>query len=166
MQLSLSGNVIPTASGNINGYNKAQVGNATLTVTANGTFSNSIPLVLDTGGGQNVVIYSNNFGPNSSGTGNATLAYNGQTILQDNGTTPYGGNVDVVNDISDGERVNPGGAAIYDNYEVMFVLSGNSTPGEVILVPYTVPEPGAAAALAGLTVLGMAYAVRRRNRKG
>jgi hypothetical protein len=116
---------------------------------------------LDTGGGENVAIYSTGFGPDSSGSGTVTLSYNGQNILQDADTTPYGGSVDVINDISGGTRINPGGAAIYDNYEVMFVLSTNSNPGEVILVPTTVPEP-AESTLVALGVAGI-YCWRRRR---
>jgi hypothetical protein len=165
MQLSLSGNMIPTTGGNlINGYNKAQVANATVTLTTSGTISNTMPLVLDTGGGTNVAIYSTGFGPDSSGNGTVNLSYDGQTILQDTDTTPYGGNVDVINDISGGTRINPGGAAIYENYEVMFVLSTDSNPGEVILVPTTVPEPAESTLLA-LGVAGVFCMWRRRGWK-
>ena len=165
MQLSLSGNMIPTTGGNlINGYNKAQVANATVTLTTSGTIANTMPLVLDTGGGENVAIYSTGFGPNSSGNGTVNLSYNGQTILQDTDTTPFGGNVDVINDISGGTRINPGGAAIYNNYEVMFLLSTDSNPGEVILVPSTVPEP-AESSLAALVVTGLFCIVWRRGWK-
>jgi hypothetical protein len=165
MQLSLSGNMIPTTGGNlINGYNKAQVANATVTLTTSGTISNTMPLVLDTGGGENVVIYSAGFGPNSSGNGTVNLSYNGQTILQDTDTTPYGGNVDVVNDISGGTRINPGGAAIYENYEVMYVLpTGGSADGEVVLVPNTVPEPADTSLLLALGVTAVFCRWRRRG---
>jgi len=163
MPMSPSGFQIPTTNGTlINGYNKAQVANSTVTLTTSGTVSNPMPLVLDTGGGENVVIYSTSFGPDSSGNGTVNLSYNGQTILQDTDTTPYGGNVDVVNDISGGTRINPGGAAIYENYQVMFVLSTNSSiDGEVILVPTTVPEP-AESALVALGACGVVGLLRRR----
>jgi hypothetical protein len=37
-----------------------------------------------------------------------------------------------------GVRVNPGGAAIYQNYKVVFSLNNTGT-GQVILVPSTIP---------------------------
>ncbi len=162
MPLSLSGNLIPTTSGNfINGYNKAQVANATVSLT-NPIASNTTPLVLDTGGGPNSVIYSTAFGADSSGTRALTLSYNGSTILAYPGTTPYGGNVVIANDISGGTRINPGGAAIYDNYEVMFLLPTGSTLGEVVLIPAPVPEPATFALLAS-GVAGLLSLFRRRR---
>jgi len=152
MQLSPSGNQIPTTNGiTINGYNKAQVSNATVSLRQDFTsITNTMPLVLDTGGGPNVVIYSTNFGSLTSG--GVKLSYGAQTILSYTNTTPYTGTVDVIPNTADGTRINPGGAAIYDNYQVMFVLSTNSgVDGEVILVPTAVPEPSANA----LIVLGM-----------
>ena len=69
MPMSLSGDQIPTTSGaTINGYNKAQVSNSTVSLRQDFTsITNTMPLVLDTGGGPNVVIYSTNFGSLTSG---------------------------------------------------------------------------------------------------
>ena len=142
MQLSPSGNQIPTTNGlTINGYNKAQVSDASVVLRQDFTsITNTMPIVLDTGGGPNVAIYSTNFG--SLTGGGVNLSYNGQTILSYTNSTPYGGSVGVSTDTSGGTRINPGGAAIYENYQVMFILSTNSSVnGEVILVPNTVPEP-------------------------
>jgi hypothetical protein len=119
-----------------------------------------MPLVIDTGGGPNVVIYSTNFGSLTSGGVN--LSYNGQTILDETNSTPFQGSIVVDTNTNGGTRINPGGAAIYDNYQVMFLLSTNSnTDGEVILVPNPVPEPSSFA-LGAVAMAGAFFMIRRR----
>ena len=94
------------------------------------------------------------------------LSYGGQTILDETNTTPFGGNVVVDADTEGGTRINPGGAAIYENYEVMFLLPTNSeVDGEVILVPNAVPETSVTA-LAAVGVAGLLLAGLRRVRQG
>ena len=137
MPMAYSGNSIATANGTIAGYNKAQVSATTLSIT-NGCYSKNqiVPSVFDTGGGPNCMVYD----PKFSGFvgGNMTLSYRGKTILTYNGMTPFSGNVSVSSPGSGGVRVNPGGAAIYQNYQVVFSLNSLGT-GEIILVPSKIP---------------------------
>lgn len=136
--MAFSGNNIATANGTIPGYNKAQVSGTTLTISKNGCTTRSmiIPTVFDTGGGHNAVAYAPPL--KALNGGNMTLSYRGRPILSFNGTTPFGGNVVVENTTLGGVRCNPGGAAIYQNYKVMFSLNSIGT-GEVILVPSPIP---------------------------
>jgi hypothetical protein len=143
MQMTPSGNTLPDANGGtITGYEKAYVGGTTVTLD-NGTnrVSQTLGTVFDTGGGPNAVIYNPAFLPAEHGR--LTISYNGMTFIDFNDTTPYGGRVVVDSDISGGLRVNPGGAAIYENYLVMFIpVSTQGGTGELILVPASaVPEP-------------------------
>ena len=136
--MAFSGNRIATANGTIPGYNKAQVSGTTLTISKNGCTTRSmiIPTVFDTGGGPNAVAYAPPL--RALNGGNMTLSYRGRPILSFNGTTPFGGNVVVENTTLGGVRCNPGGAAIYQNYKVVFSLNAIGT-GEVILVPSPIP---------------------------
>jgi hypothetical protein len=137
MPMAFSGTSITTANGTIPGYNKAQVSGTTLSISKNCTIRILIvPSVFDTGGGPNAVAYAPRF--QGLGVGNMTLSYRGKTILSYNGTTPFGGNVVVDTNTQGGVRVNPGGAAIYQNYKVVFSLNNTGT-GQVILVPSTIP---------------------------
>ena len=137
MPMAFSGNSIATANGTIPGYNKAQVSGTTLSITKGCLGKTQIvPSVFDTGGGPNSVAYDPRF--SGLGGGNMTLSYRGKTILSYNGTTPFGGNVTAASPGSGGTRVNPGGAAIYQNYQVVFSLNSLGT-GEIILVPSKIP---------------------------
>ena len=137
MPMAFSGNSIATANGAIPGYNKAQVSGTTLSITKGCLGKTQIvPSVFDTGGGHNSVAYDSRF--SGLGGGNMTLSYRGKTILSYNGTTPFGGNITAASPGSGGVRVNPGGAAIYQNYQVVFSLNSLGT-GEIILVPSKIP---------------------------
>ena len=165
MVMDKSGSQIPTATGFLDGYNKAQVAATTVTLSNNGTVvQKTLPTVFDTGGGPNVVIYDPAYTPAEHGQ--VTVAYGNQTFVDYTGTTPWGGNVTVDSDISGGLRVNPGGATIYQNYSVMFHLTGNSSDtGELILVPAAVPEasPAALLLLAACGIVGwLAWQKSRR----
>lgn len=142
MPMSKSGVMIPGPSGDngssgyIPGANMAQVAETTVTLTNGGKrVSKILPTVFDTGGGPNAMIYDPNYIPVSGGT--LTISYNGKTILRYKGSTPSGGQVIAMSPPLGWPRANPGGAAIYQKYQVIFSLS-SSTPGEVgqvILVP-------------------------------
>jgi hypothetical protein len=155
MVMDKSGSQIPTAGGLIDGYNKAQVATTTVMLSNNGTtVQKTLPTVFDTGGGPNVVIYDPAF--TDAEHGQVTVSYGNQTFVDYTDTTPWGGNVVVDSDISGGLRINPGGATIYQNYSVMFHLTGNSSDtGELILVPSVVPE-SSPVALVLLAVCGIA----------
>ncbi len=153
MFMDKSGQQIPTASGLIDGYNKAQVSGTTVTLS-NGatTVTKTLPTVFDTGGGPNVVIYDPAF--EAANHGAVEISYGGTSFVSYDGTTPWGGVVTVDSDTSGGLRVNPGGATIFENYQVLFHLPGNSEdPGELVLIP--VPEPSTAALLAPAAALAM-----------
>lgn len=165
MVMDKSGNQIPTATGFIDGYNKAQVANTTVSLTNNGTtVEKTLPTVFDTGGGPNVVIYDPAFLP--ADHGQVAVSYGNQTFVSYNGTTPWGGNVTVgaENDPAD-YRVNPGGATIFQNYTVLFHLTGNSSDtGELVLVPSAVPEASPAAFLVLAGCVGAGFLLLRRSR--
>ena len=159
MLMDKSGQQIPTATGLIDGYNKAQVANTTVSLTNGGTtITKTLPTVFDTGGGPNVVIYDPDFLP--AAHGQVEISYGGTSFVNYNGTTPWGGAVVVDGDTSGGLRVNPGGATIFENYQVLFHVPSNSLDvGELILIPLPEPSTGA------LVVLGIAAGVLLRARK-
>ena len=131
MPLSPSGDMIPTASGgSVAGANKAQVADTVVTLSNGGVVrTGTLQTVFDTGGGPNAVIYDTNYFPADSGQ--LTLTYGSQTIVSYSGTTPYGGSVTVASATGTDRRINPGGAAIYDTYTVVFDVAG----GSLILLP-------------------------------
>ena len=153
MFMDKSGQQIPTASGLIDGYNKAQVSGTSVTLSDGiTTVTKTLPTVFDTGGGPNVVIYDPAF--EAANHGAVEISYGGAAFVSYDGTTPWGGVVAVDSDASGGLRVNPGGATIFENYQVLFHLPGNSEdPGELVLIP--VPEPSTAALLVPAAVLAM-----------
>jgi len=142
-----AGALIPTANGTILGFEKDQVADTLVTITGDAdTVSQLVGSVFDTGGGPNSIVYDPAFA--GLGGGTLTIEYNGKIILQESGTTPWGGSVIVDSDTTGGIRVNPGGL-IYDQYQVMF----NLTDHQVVLVP--LPEPGAVGLLAaGALIFG------------
>ena len=158
IDLSPSGTNIPTAGGgSIPGYDKAQV--AGVSVTLDGTngaaITTNMPLVLDTGGGPNAVLYAANLDPFNNATNLMVSTTNppGTTLYNVTGnTTPWGGSVDVITNLNGGVRLNSGGYFFESNI-VTFDLSS----GYVYVLPVqTVPEPssrwlllGGAAALLG-----------------
>ena len=164
MFMDKSGQQIPTASGLIDGYNKAQVSGTTVTLSdGTTTVTKTLPTVFDTGGGPNVVIYDPAF--EAANHGAVDISYDGTSFVSYDGTTPWGGVVAVDTDTSGGLRVNPGGATIFENYQVLFHLPANSgDPGELVLVPSPVPEPSTAALLLPAAALAMLLA-RMRDRR-
>lgn len=160
MPMSPSGDQIPTFSGLISGYNKAQVASTTVRLeNGSDVVEQTLPTVFDTGGGPNVVIYDTAFLP--AANGNVTISYNGTQFVQYDGTTPFGGRVIVDSNLTGGLRVNPGGAAIYQNFEVLFALDPNGSQGELILVPAAVPEPSSfVLILAALGCVGFIHRFR------
>lgn len=162
MFMDKSGQQIPTASGLIDGYNKAQVSGTTVTLSDGATtVTKTLPTVFDTGGGPNVVIYDPAFAAANHGA--VEISYGGAAFVSYDGTTPWGGVVAVDSDTSGGLRVNPGGATIFENFQVLFHLPANSEdPGELVLIP--VPEPSTAALLVAAAALA-ALLGRSRGRR-
>ena len=70
----------------------------------------------------------------------------------------------VSSDTTQGLRVNPGGATIFESYSVLFRLaaSGGDT-GELILVPVAVPEPSTLAMMLAAVACGAGFVRRRWN---
>lgn len=141
MPMTKSGVLIPGPTGEtgptglIPGSNTAQVAGTVVTITKGGKrVSKILPTVLDTGGGPNAVVYDPNFATVNGG--NLTITYGGKTIVKYNGTTPWGGKVVAMPPTIGWPRANPGGATIYQNFQVIFAppATQNGT-GEVILVP-------------------------------
>lgn len=141
MPMSSSGVLIPGptdepgGAGLIPGANMAQTSDTTVTLKkGKKKVSMTLPTVFDTGGGQNAVVYDPNF--TALDGGELTISYQGKTIVRYNNTTPWGGKVVAMNPVLGWPRTNPGGAAIYQNYQVIFSLPSNtSETGKVILVP-------------------------------
>ena len=141
MPMSKSGVLIPGPSGIpgpsslIPGSNTAQVANTTVTISKDGkTVTQSLPTVFDTGGGPNAVVYDEDFiGVDG---GELTISYDGKTIVHYDRSTPWGGKVVAMLPPMGWPRANPGGATIYQNYQVIFAppASQNGT-GQVILIP-------------------------------
>ncbi len=166
MALSPTGSTIPTAGGgSVAGYNKAQVSNVIVSLTAsNGTStSTNMPFVLDTGGGPNAVLYATNLDAFNNAT-NLTVATTNiasQTLytVTDN-TTPWGGSVDVLTNLAGGVRLNSGGYFFESNI-VTFDLSS----GTLYIVPVqAVPEPSSWALLLGCGVLLLGLGMYSRGR--
>lgn len=135
LDLSDSGVDIPTADGTIPGFNKAQAGGTTVTMTKGAdSASAQIGTVFDTGGGPNSIVYSGGF--DNLGGGVLTIDSGAQNVLTVDGTTPWGGTVITDSDISGGIRVNPGGF-VYQDYQILFDLSDR----KIVLIPAAVPEP-------------------------
>jgi autotransporter-associated beta strand protein len=154
LEMTSTGTTLPNPDGNtvsVSGDEKAQVGTTSITLSGTqGSDTFTIPLVIDTGGGLNDVIYANGAllthwvqgggtdGPLQNGT---TFDLSGMTLNQGvatildyiTGSTglPTGGVTTVVNTttIAD-QRVNPGISLFYD-YNVMFDIQG----GKVLLQP-------------------------------
>jgi len=136
MPMDPTGRRLPDGRGGfIPGYNKAQVAGTVVSLTRDGTtLSKPLGTVFDTGGGRNAIIYDPSYLPAKRGT--LEIRYGSQRILQFATTTPFGGRVIVSRDTSGGLRVNPGGAAIFDTYRVIFAPTGGpGGTGELILVP-------------------------------
>lgn len=134
MQMNPSGDTLNTVNGSVSGYQKTAV-NASLTLTNDdGTLTQGIGAVFDTGGGPNGVVYDTDF--LGYGGGSMTLSYEGHVFTSISGTTIWGGAVVVEGNNYGGLRVNPGGF-LYQDYMVMFDLSD----GQLTLVPVGVPEP-------------------------
>jgi hypothetical protein len=149
--LSPSGTNIPTAGGgSIPGYAKAQVAGVTVTLDAtNGTtITTNMPFVLDTGGGPNAVLYATNLDAFNNATNLSVATTNPQssTLYTVTGnTTPWGGSVDVLTNVTGGVRLNSGGYFFESNI-VTFDLSS----GYVYVLPVqTVPEPSSLLLLLG-----------------
>lgn len=136
MPMDPSGRRLPTGNGGfIPGYNKAQVAGTEVSLSRGGsTIRKRLGTVFDTGGGHNAIIYDPSFMPTRNGT--LEIRYGSERILRFATVTPFGGKVIVSRNISGGLRVNPGGAAIFDTYKVVFApVAGRGGTGELILVP-------------------------------
>lgn len=153
MTMNPSGDTLNTVNGPVSGFQKTAV-TASLTLTNDdGTLTQDIGTVFDTGGGPNGVVYDTDF--LGYGGGSMTLTYEGQVFTAISGTTIWGGSVVVEGNNYGGLRVNPGGF-LYQDYTVMFDLSDSS----LTLVPFTVPEPSSLCL--GLLALGVgAWTLRR-----
>jgi len=167
LQLSPTGSNIPTTNGgSIAGYNKAQVSNVavTLTGTNGSTTTTNLPLVLDTGGGPNAVLYATNLDgyDNATDLSVASTNTNGQILYSlSNGVTPWNGSIDVLNNLAGGTRINSGGFFFESNI-VTFDLS----TGLLYILPVqTVPEPASVWMI--LTGCGLLLGIRSfySNRK-
>lgn len=147
MPMTKSGVLIPGPTGEsgpsslIPGSNTAQVAGTVVTITKGGKrVSQILPTVLDTGGGPNAVVYDPNYAAVDGG--NLTITYGGKTLVRYNSTTPWGGKVVAMSPTIGWPRANPGGAAIYQNFQVIFAPpSAQDGTGEVILVPSSL-KPG------------------------
>ena len=159
LPMSLSGSFIPTATGSIEGFNKAQVADTIVTITSTGgALSKMVGTVFDTGGGPNAIVYDPSYA--GLGGGALTISYNSQDIVNDPGTTSWGGSVIADSDTSGGIRVNPGGS-IYQDYAIMFDLTDQT----VTLIPAAIPEPSPATA--SLVVVGILLFARvLKSRQG
>jgi hypothetical protein len=156
LQMDPTGVTLPNPDGNtvdVGGANRAQTNSTTLTLIGGGeTFTLAVPLVLDTGGGNNDIIYTGNQVDLSQWVQNGDMAgqvING-TTLELTGTTlgnelatildyivnpnvlPAGGNttVDTSGNAPADLRINPGINLFYD-YNVMFDVQD----GLVLLQP-------------------------------
>jgi hypothetical protein len=158
LPMSLTGSFIPTATGSIEGFNKAQVADTMVTIsTTSGALSKMVGTVFDTGGGPNAIVYDPSFA--GLGGGDLTISYDSQDILDDPGTTGWGGSVIADSNTSGGIRVNPGGS-IYQDYAIMFDLTDQT----VTLIPDAIPEPTAtSASLTALALLLVARIVKSRQ---
>jgi len=132
-----SGSNLPTADGTIPGYQRPQVSNVAVSLTKDGTtIITNMPLVLDTGGGINQIIYdtdTNLFEYDHST--NLIVSSNNQTIynISDN-TTAWDGQVVVDTNNPNGTRINSGGYFFQSN-----IVTFDLADGIVIIDP--VPEP-------------------------
>ena len=138
MSLSPSGTNLPTPDGgSVAGYDKAQVSNVALTLTAtNGdSTTTNTPFVIDTGGGPNAVVYAMGLDQYSYATGLRVASTNGETLYSlTNGITPWGGHVSIISDTNGGDRLNSGGYFFQSN-----IVTFDLADGIVIIDP--VPEP-------------------------
>lgn len=135
-----SGTNLPTVAGSVPGYQRAQVSNVVVSLTSpSGTTNTNMPLVLDTGGGVNQIIYDTNtdLAPFNHATNLivSSTNSNAQTIysISDN-TTAWNGTVTLDTNSPYGTRINSGGYFFQSNM-VTFDLAD----GIVIIDP--VPEP-------------------------
>lgn len=167
LALSPTGTTIPTAGGgSVAGYNKAQVSNVAVSLTASNGISTStnMPFVLDTGGGPNAVLYATNLDAFNNAT-NLTVATTNdpsQTLYSVTGdTTPWGGSVDVLTNLAGGVRLNSGGYFFESNI-VTFDLSSGTL---YILPVQAVPEPSTWVLLlgGGVLLLGFGFFQKRGN---
>jgi len=134
-----SGSNLPTADGAIPGYQRPQVSNVAVSLTKDGTtITTNMPLVLDTGGGINQIIYDTdtNLIEYDHST-NLIVSTNDQTIynILDN-TTAWGGEVVVDTNNPNGIRINSGGYFFQSN-----IVTFDLADGIVIIDPDPVPEP-------------------------
>jgi len=155
LAMAATGTTLPNPAGNAvaaPGYDKAQIADATLSLTMNGTTTNiTIPAVFDTGGGANNIIYNPGGVPDLTAfqqpgedrlLENISLNFNKittagtlATILQyltGPGALPTGGQTEAIasTSIPGTLRINPG-LSLFLQYEVMFDLE----QGEVLLRP-------------------------------
>jgi hypothetical protein len=141
MALSPSGFTIPTTNGGtIAGYNKAQVSNVVVSLTAtNGsTTTTNMPFVIDTGGGPNAVLYATNLMGYDNASGLSIDSTNGQPLFSmTNGVTPWGGNVAIITNLAGGVRINSGGYFFESN-----IVTFDLADGLVYIEPVqSIPEP-------------------------
>jgi hypothetical protein len=159
MALSPTGTLIPTASGTVAGYNKAQVSNVALALTQNGVTTNTeIPFVLDTGGGPNAVIYATNLAGFDGATNMTVSSTNGQLLYSiTSNNTPWDGGVDIDANLAGGSRLNSGGYFFQSN-----IVTFDLADGVVIIDP--VPEPSTGSLLA-LAIAGIILFWNLRHRR-
>jgi len=157
LSLLTNGSNLPTATGTVPGYQRAQVSNVAVSLTKDGVTTNvNMPFVLDTGGGVNQIIYDTdtNLAFYDHAT-NLIVSSNNQTLYTiSNDTTAWGGQVDVDTNNTNGIRINSGGYFFGSN-----IVTFDLTDGIVIIDP--VPEPSTYV-LFGLGVLTLVIVARRR----
>jgi hypothetical protein len=135
-----SGTNLPTATGTVPGYQRAQVSNVAVTLTKDSsTITTNMPFVLDTGGGSNQIIYDTNtdLAPYDHATNLivSSISSNTQTIYGiSSNTTAWGGDVSLNTDSPYGTRINSGGYFFGSN-----IVTFDLADGIVIINP--VPEP-------------------------
>ena len=175
MSMNHSGQQIQSYRGAIEGYAKGFV-TGTVTVNTNrGPVSAELPIVFDTGGGPNGVIYysSSSADPSrfdgviaSGSSASFALDYQGNVFDAWTGSSPWGGQVVVESTMPPADnRVNTGGY-LYQNYVVMVDLESAT----LTLAPVAVPEPGTlgllAVALAVVPCVGLCRRRAARRRTG
>lgn len=155
-----SGTNLPTAAGSVPGYQRAQVSDVAVSLSKEGATTNlTMPLVLDTGGGVNQIIYDTN--PSLTqfdGATNLTVSTNAQIVYNIVGnSTAWNGSVQVNTNSPYGIRINSGGYFFQSNI-VTFDLSD----GIVIITP--VPEPSSFYLLLAGGILLLGYGFFQRGR--
>ena len=131
LPLSLTGTNIPASgTNNVPGANKAQFGNALIELFPP-EFRTNLPIVFDTGGGNNAVIYAEGVPTNYDRLSvGVALGAGTQTLYTVQEKTPWGGGITVSNNVSGGTRINSGGY-FFQNYRMMVDL----TDSQLVLAP-------------------------------